>query len=156
MPSNPPAQSHFNLDNANLNGWMNSAGTTVRRHSAYKAGQLAMINWTLVEGTDALLYENEVGSIGTRKQLHLFKGKEAVVVLQDANDFAAEVKVAYGEKIGWVNAYLLLPIEEEDVGRLGARKRTATKKTAARALGDMGSGDPTVSGSGRKIRTDRR
>lgn len=165
LPSNPPAQPHFNIDNAISNNWAMQTGMMIRRHSAYKAGQLAMINWALIEGTDALLYEDEISlpnfttnviSIGSRKQLHLFKGKEAVVILQDANDFATEVKVAYGEKIGWVNAYLLLPIEEEDVGRLGARQRAATKKTATRTLGDVGAGDSTVDGARRHVRTRRR
>jgi len=151
--SNPPALPYHNIDNGFLNNWAMQTGTTIRRHVPYKAGQLAMINWALVEGTDAILYEGETSppnfasnviSIGTRKQLHLFKGKEAVIVLQDTNDFAGEAKIAYGEKIGWINAYVLLPIEEEDAGRLGARRRAATKKTADRALGDVGVSDPPV------------
>lgn len=166
MPvSNPPPQ-HFTLDgNAFLNNWTNSIGVTVRRHSPYKSGQLVMVNWALIEGTDALLYEEPVSipmpttnviSVGTRKQLHLFKGREALIVLEDANDFAAEVKVAYGEKIGWVNAYLLLPIEEEDVRRLGARRRASTKKTAARTLGHVEPGDEAVDRHSRKLRSRRR
>lgn len=112
-----------------------------------------MINWALIEGTDAILYEDQAPpfipttntiSIHNRKQLCLFKGKESLIVLDDCNDFASEAKVAWDEKIGFVNAYLLLPIEEEDEQRLGARKRAATKKTADRALGDVGVSDPPV------------
>ncbi len=165
-PGNPPAQQHFTLDgSAFLNNWTNSAGTTVRRHVPFKAGQLVMVNWAIIEGTDSILYEEESApllpvathiSINNRKQLHLFKGKESLIVLQDANDFAAEVKVAWGEKIGFVNAYLLLPIEEEDVNRLGAKRRASTKKTADRALGDVQPGASSLRRDRQQSRSRRR
>jgi hypothetical protein len=151
--SNPPAQ-NFTLDgNAFLNNWTSSAGVMVRRHVPFKKGQLVMVNWAIIEGTDSILYEAEVAPfvpttnvirISNRKQLHLFKGKEALIVLQDADDYASEVKVAWDDKIGFVNAFLLLPIEEEDVNRLGARRRATTKKTADRAFGNVQSDTSTV------------
>lgn len=149
--SNPP--SHHDADYSILNSWANRTGTTIRRHVPYTAGQLVMVNWALVDGTDSILYEAESApishptnfiTINNRKQIHLFKGKESLIVLEAANDFAAEVKVAWDDKIGYINAYVLLPIEEEDVDRLGSKRRASTKKTADRALGDIHSSESSV------------
>ena len=159
----PLTQSHVKIDNAILRHY--SMGRVMRCHLPYSTGQLAMINWALVEGTDALLYESEAArpnfttnviSIENRKQLYLFEGRELVIILQDADEFTSEVKIAYGEKIGWINAYLLLPVNKKDVKRFGARQRAATKKTADRTLGDMGAGDSAIDGTRRHVRTHRR
>lgn len=97
---------------------------TIARHAPIQAGTLAVINWALVGGIPGDLYEEEqermqqglqpgqvffTTSISRRKSLHVFSGRETVIVLDDVGPNQSEARVSYGEKVGWVNAYLLLP-----------------------------------------------
>lgn len=101
---------------------------TMNWHMPIERGTLAAINWALAGGLDANLYEEPSpygggiprGNVFTmpmhRKTVHTFMGKEIVIVLDKVYERQAEARVSFGEKVGWVSAYLLLPTDDAEDG----------------------------------------
>lgn len=131
LPCNPPAPARWTIPQVAIDacgtGINVSVGKTFHRHESFKKGVLAIVNWALVGGGDGILYgdypqtENHSGASTwisvapyARQQLHLFQGRELVLVLDDCDAVSPEVRVAWGEKIGWVNAYLLLSYDDTE------------------------------------------